>query len=164
MRTVCVFLLYSKTSYITTYSYAILWLNNMLISVRKMARIIMLLYITALFVALTPGILLTLPAKGSKLLVAIVHAVLFTIILYFTYKHVRRLEGFEEGPVPDCSQASPTKFCTCPTGYQYLVDNNTCIPSVEGFTSGYEDLPICTNTYKGPCNPRARMSDDASVF
>jgi hypothetical protein len=115
---------------------------------------------------LTPGILLTLPAKGSKLLVAIVHAVLFTIILYFTYKHVRRLmrEGFEGGPVPDCSQASPTKFCTCPTGYQYLVDNNTCIPSVEGFTSGYEDLPICTNTYKGPCNPRARMSDDASVF
>jgi hypothetical protein len=55
----------------------------MLISVRKMARIMMLLYITALFVALTPGILLTLPAKGSKLVVAIVHAVLFAIILYF---------------------------------------------------------------------------------
>lgn len=135
----------------------------MLISIRKMARIMMLLYITALFVALTPGILLTLPAKGSKLVVSIVHAVLFAIILYFTYKHVRRLEGFEGGPVPDCSKASPTKFCTCPTGYQYLVDNNSCIPS-EGFASGYEDLPICTDTYKGPCNPRARMSDDASVF
>jgi hypothetical protein len=163
MRTVCVFLLYSKTSYITTYSYAIKWLNNMLISVRKMARIMMLLYITALFVALTPGILLTLPAKGSKLVVAIVHAVLFAIILYFTYNHVRRLEGFEGGPVPDCSRAGPTKFCTCPSGYQYLVNNNTCIPS-EGFSSGYEDLPICTDTYKGPCNPRARMSDDASNF
>ena len=134
----------------------------MLISVRKMARITLFLYITALFVALTPGILLTLPAKGPKLVVAIIHAVLFAIILYFTYKQVRRLEGFEGGPVPDCSKASPTKFCTCPSGYQYLVDNNSCIPS-EGF-SGYEDLPICTDTYKGPCNPRARMSDDASVF
>jgi hypothetical protein len=129
-----------------------------------MGKIMMLLYIVVLFVVLTPGILLTLPPKGSKLVVAIVHAIIFAIILHFTYKQIKHLirEGFTGGPIPDCSKASPTKFCTCPSGYQYLVDNNTCIPS-EGF-SGYEDLPVCTDTYKGPCNPRARMSDDASVF
>ena len=131
-----------------------------------MRKIIMLLYIVVLFVVLTPGILLTLPPKGSKLVVAIVHAIIFAIILCFTYKLVKRLirEGFEGGPVPDCSKGSPTKFCSCPNGYMYLVDNNTCIPSIEAFSSGYEDLPICTNTYKGPCRPRAVMSDDASVF
>jgi hypothetical protein len=142
----------------------------MLISVRKMARITMLLYITALFVALTPGILLTLPIKGSKLLVAVIHGLIFALIYYLTYNQVfgymmegfNGYYGFTGGPIPDCSQASPTKFCTCPTGYRYLVDNNSCIPS-EGF-GDYEDLPVCTNTYKGPCNPRARMSDDASVF
>jgi hypothetical protein len=137
----------------------------MLISIRKMARITMLLYITALFVALTPGILLTLPIKGSKLLVAVVHGLIFALIYYLTYNQVfgYMMDGFTGGPIPDCSNASPTKFCTCPSGYRYLLDNNSCIPS-EGFSSGYEDLPICTNTYKGPCNPRARMSDDASVF
>ena len=141
----------------------------MLISVRKMARIIPLLYITALFVALTPGILLTLPAKGSKLLVAVIHGLIFALIYYLTKNWVLGYSegfngyyGFTGGPIPDCSQASPTKFCTCPTGYRYLVDNNSCIPS-EGF-GDYEDLPVCTDTYKGPCNPRARMSDDASVF
>jgi len=142
----------------------------MLIYVRKMARITMLLYITALFVALTPGILFTLPGKGSKLLVAIVHALLFALIYYLTYNQVfgYMMEGFNGyydfgvGPTPSCRKASPTKFCTCPTGYRYLVDNNSCIPS-EGF-GDYEDLPVCTDTYKGPCRPRAVMSDDASVF
>ena len=100
------------------------------------------------------------------IVIAIVHALLFSLLLYLTYNQVFEymMEGFTGGPIPDCSKAGPTKFCTCPAGFQYLVDNNTCIPSVEGFASGYEDLPICTNTYKGPCNPRARMSDDASVF
>ena len=43
------------------------------------------LYLAALFVAFVPGVLLTLPSGGSKYTVLAVHAVLFTVVLYFTY-------------------------------------------------------------------------------
>jgi hypothetical protein len=58
-----------------------------------MSRVIMLLYLTALFVALSPGILLTIPKKGSRLVVAVVHGLLLATILYFTYNEVYRLSG-----------------------------------------------------------------------
>ena len=56
------------------------------------------LYVVALFVALTPGVLLTLPKGGSKLTVAVVHGLVFATVLYFTYRTVKRLtyEGFAE--------------------------------------------------------------------
>jgi len=41
------------------------------------------LYIVLLFVALTPGVLLTLPKGGSKLKVALVHAVVFAVVHLF---------------------------------------------------------------------------------
>ena len=64
----------------------------------------MLLYIVSLFFVLTPGILVTLPAGGSKTTVAIVHALLFALIFWLTHKFVWKatkkvsfgnLEGFE---------------------------------------------------------------------
>jgi hypothetical protein len=42
------------------------------------------LYIVALFVALTPGVLLRLPAGGSKLTVAVVHGLVFAVIYCLT--------------------------------------------------------------------------------
>lgn len=69
-----------------------------------MLNVWVLLYIAVLFFVLTPGILLSLPSGGSKTTVAAVHALVFSLILHFTYKivwnatkHVRfgRLEGFE---------------------------------------------------------------------
>ena len=60
----------------------------------------MSLYIALLFVLLTPGILLRSPAGGSKLNVAIVHGIIFAVIIHITYKLVwnalamRGLEGF----------------------------------------------------------------------
>jgi hypothetical protein len=65
------------------------------------------LYAIVLFVLLTPGILLRLPPKGSPLVVAIVHGVVFAIVMYFTHKTVYRLsvgygvDGFETA----CSDA-----------------------------------------------------------
>ena len=47
-------------------------------------NIVFTLYVALLFVLLTPGILLTLPPKGSKLVVAVVHGLVFAVILYFT--------------------------------------------------------------------------------
>jgi hypothetical protein len=48
------------------------------------------LYLVVLFVALTPGVLLTLPKGGSKLKVAVVHALVFVIALAVTKEPVLR--------------------------------------------------------------------------
>ena len=65
------------------------------------------LYVVALFIALTPGVLLTLPKRGSKLTVAIVHGLVFATILYFTYGIVRRMttEGFDAASDRKAAQA-----------------------------------------------------------
>ena len=46
------------------------------------------LYSALLFLLLTPGILLRLPPGGSKLTVAITHAVVFALVYHFTHKAV----------------------------------------------------------------------------
>ena len=62
-------------------------------------NVVMSLYVAVLFFALTPGVLLSLPKGGSKFTVAGVQALVFALVLHFTYKHVQRLalsfEGFE---------------------------------------------------------------------
>jgi hypothetical protein len=54
-------------------------------------RWIVCLYSALLFFLLTPGILITLPPKGKKMIVAAVHAILFGIIWGFTNKIVDKL-------------------------------------------------------------------------
>ena len=58
--------------------------------------------LAALFFLLSPGVLLTLPA-GSKgvfmsgqtsVAAAIVHALVFVIVLHFLKRHLRSMEGF----------------------------------------------------------------------
>jgi hypothetical protein len=54
------------------------------------------LYLAALFVALTPGVLLTLPKGGNRLTVAVVHGLVFAAIWYFTRNAVlEATEGFQ---------------------------------------------------------------------
>lgn len=49
-----------------------------------------------LFVLLTPGILLTLPPKGSKLTVAVVHGVVLALLFCMAHKYFNSyLEGLE---------------------------------------------------------------------
>jgi hypothetical protein len=45
---------------------------------------LMMLYVFLLFFILTPGILLRLPPKGSKVTVALVHAGVFALVYHFT--------------------------------------------------------------------------------
>lgn len=47
-----------------------------------------MLFTAVLFFVLTPGILLRLPPGGSKITVAITHAVVFALVYYFTQKAV----------------------------------------------------------------------------
>lgn len=74
------------------------------------SRIIMLmsLYVIALFVALTPGVLLTLPKGGARLTVAVVHGLVFALVYHFTHKAVARFlrttEGFaKQAPKGKCN-------------------------------------------------------------
>ena len=47
--------------------------------------------------ALTPGVLLTLPKGGSKLVVAAVHGLVFTVVYHFTNKLVLEMSVSSEG-------------------------------------------------------------------
>ena len=44
-------------------------------------------FIVLLFVVFTPGVLLRLPPKGSKYVVAVVHGLVFAFVLCFAYKN-----------------------------------------------------------------------------
>ena len=58
------------------------------------------LYVALLFVVLTPGVLLTLPKGGSKIVVAAVHGLVFAVVYHFTNKLVWQLsvkmDGFQD--------------------------------------------------------------------
>lgn len=61
-------------------------------------NIVMFVYAFILFFILTPGILLSLPPKGSKIVVALTHAFVFALVWCFTNKIVKRsTKGLFEG-------------------------------------------------------------------
>lgn len=56
----------------------------------------MTLFVAALFVLLTPGVLLSLPAKGSLLQKAAVHGLVFAVVYHYTHKSVwNMVQGFQ---------------------------------------------------------------------
>ena len=77
-------------------------------------NVIMTLYVAILFFVLTPGIVLCLPPKGSKVTVAITHAIVFALIFQLTHKAVYRMsltmERFTAEPPKAADNAS------CPGG------------------------------------------------
>jgi len=58
----------------------------------------MYILLVLLFVVLTPGILVKLPTKGSKFLVAATHAVLFAVAVYILRQY--QYEGFQNSGPP----------------------------------------------------------------
>ena len=46
------------------------------------------LYLVLLFIVLTPGVVLSLPPGGSKLVVAATHGVVFAVVYYLTHRAV----------------------------------------------------------------------------
>jgi hypothetical protein len=56
-----------------------------------MFSVLMTLFTAVLFVALVPGVLVTLPPGGSKLVVAFTHGVLFALLYQLTHKAVWKL-------------------------------------------------------------------------
>ena len=66
------------------------------------------LVLAALFFVLSPGNFLTLPRGGSKMTVALVHALLFVLAYYLTEKvaEMSMVEGFQKNLGKEC--------CECP--------------------------------------------------
>ena len=59
-------------------------------------NLLALVYLAALFVALTPGVLLTLPKGGNKLTVAVVHGLVFAVVWHFTKKMVSGFQNMDD--------------------------------------------------------------------
>ena len=53
-----------------------------------MSAIVGTLYVVVLFFVLTPGILLSIPSKASKHVVALTHALVFALVFHFTHKPI----------------------------------------------------------------------------
>ena len=71
-------------------------------------NVVMFVYAFLLFFVLTPGILLSLPPKGSKMIVALTHAFVFALVWHFTNKLVwRSTQGLFEGMSMSMSTPGP---------------------------------------------------------
>ena len=89
------------------------------------------LFMAVLFVALTPGILLTLPPKSSKLVVAVTHGVVFAVVYYLTHKMVPT--GLYEGFAVSCASTA-----ACPAA---AVKGGATCYSLSGTSPGVCCLP-----------------------
>ena len=97
-------------------------------------RLTSALYLMALFFVLTPGVLLTLPSKGSVYLIALVHAVVFGIVYKLTHKMVYRYfsEGFLSNTCTtdmDCNRSmncNKTVDPSCDINARYVCSQGTC--------------------------------------
>jgi len=56
-----------------------------------MFSVFMTLFTAALFVALVPGVLVTLPPGGSKMVVLATHGLVFAVLYHLTHKAVWRM-------------------------------------------------------------------------
>lgn len=83
-----------------------------------------LAFVVLLFVALTPGVLLRLPPRGSKLTVAAVHGVVFALVYHFTHHAAYAMLGAgREGLCPcehgKCGTGALAGKCvSCDDGYK----------------------------------------------
>ena len=94
------------------------------------------LYIAALFVALTPGVLLTLPKVGARLTVAVIHALVFAVVYQLTYRMVWRnsvtIDGFAltaPGYIPGTAGQTMQKFTDPEAAYKTGVCSMSPFPS-----------------------------------
>ena len=91
-------------------------------------NLIMTVYVAVLFFVLTPGVLLRLPPKGSLLIVAAVHAVVFALIYQLTHKTVYQLftEGFDSCDSSCRGTDNLCLGCTCKSDKECATGN--CAP------------------------------------
>ena len=87
---------------------------------------LMPLYMALLFFVLAPGILVTLPPRGKKINVALVHAVVFALVYYLTHKAVYRMLAPYEGFALDL----PPRIDVGPGGSSPMPSKENCARAV----------------------------------
>ena len=105
-----------------------------------MNQILTSVLIVFLFFVLTPGVYLTIPRRGSKWTVALVHGVLFALVLYIANNFIFKVyEGFDtvcgigKPPCPtgySCQGSKCTKALTCEQGGTLNLGCKCCMKSV----------------------------------
>jgi hypothetical protein len=78
-----------------------------------MFHYVMFVYTALLFFVLTPGVLLSLPPKSSKMVVAATHAIVFAFVFQitqtFVINYAMKMEGFQETRNGGSGPAKPAK-------------------------------------------------------
>ena len=98
-------------------------------------------YVAVLFFILTPGILVSLPPKSSKWIVALVHAVVYTVILTFTYHPVSKvIEGGTSNNCPCCPGVDIDLRCPGKNGKTCCCDQEGAICPTNPYTSWINKL------------------------
>jgi len=84
------------------------------------------IFVAILFFLLCPGMVLSLPPKGSKILVAAVHALVFALIVSLSYHTIdsTKKDGF----------ATQRAWCISNPGYTWNDSTSTCYNSTTGST------------------------------
>lgn len=90
----------------------------------------MSLFVVVLFYVMTPGILVTLPKNGSKVMVALTHAVLFALVFHLTHKMVWKYFYGPEGFASPSANgvAAQVKANACPKGTEWNNVVRSCTP------------------------------------
>ena len=109
---------------------------------------LMTIYAALLFFVLTPAILVRLPPKGGKFMVAAVHALVFALIFHFTSGFVGGGGNVEEG-YPDGYSGRCGTYLGC-RRYTTCQSNRCTKPGINGQILGdsfqlYEGKPCDSN-------------------
>ena len=105
-------------------------------------NVLMFVYVFILFFVLTPRVLVSLPPKGSKMVVAATHALVFSLLFCTTYKMVLK---FTNGTVEGMNNK-----ITCEPGQHYSLEVKDCIPDCEKGKEHYDvDKKSCVQNECG---------------
>ena len=86
------------------------------------------IFVAIVFFLLCPGIILSLPPKGSLMLVAAVHALIFALVICLSYDTIDSLDVQRDG------FATPRAWCISKPGYTWNVSTSTCYNATTGST------------------------------
>ena len=125
-----------------------------------MFHLFMFLFSALLFFVLTPGILLTIPSKSSKCVVALVHALVFATVWYFTHKIVwRATEGFyQQNPVTIYKKGQLNLKITS----DWETESGNIIKKINSVISQNPDLSIITSRIPCTINKTTQKCNEIS--
>jgi hypothetical protein len=100
------------------------------------------IYVLVLFFILTPGILLRIPKKGSKVIVALVHGLIFAAILsisgHYVWKFRNSLFEGAQGSSTGQSGSSSGKQPSPPVNYETQSNIDAAITKYNEMTSPFQ--------------------------